>query len=58
MAVIARAVAGRSDKGDRLPLRNGLPFADIQRRIVTVQRVQTIAVTDQNGIAVAAHPAG
>ena len=58
MAVGTGGITGTAGLGNHLTLADGLPFADIQRSIVPVQRHQAAPMVNHNRIAVAAHPAG
>ena len=58
MDVRARRVARRTGIGNDLALRDGLTFGDGQFLIVAVKGRQAVAVVDDDGIAVAADPAG
>ncbi len=58
MAVRSGGIACRAAAGDDISLRYVLPHADCKRLIMTVQCRYAVAVVDDNGIAVAANPAG
>ena len=58
MDVRARGVARRAGIGDDLALRDGLARRNGEFLIVAVQRRQAVAVVDDDGIAIAADPAG
>src|SRR5262249_9455036 len=58
MQVRSSRASGRAHPADDLANANGLTFADVERRQVSVPRRQPVAMIDLDHLAVAAAPAG